>query len=60
MPESELTGAKELVEAFRANDGSGIGCRKRPLERSRLATGQSVTQDGEVVKRRRGRPPKHT
>jgi hypothetical protein len=25
MPESELTGAKEMVDAFMANDGSGTG-----------------------------------
>ena len=34
MPESELAGAKELVDAFIANDGSGTEGRKQPLERS--------------------------
>jgi hypothetical protein len=58
MPESELAGAKELVDAFMANDGGGNGGRKRPLKRGRPATGHPDPRGGEEPKRRRGRPRK--
>ncbi|KAE9373826.1 hypothetical protein N431DRAFT_456560 [Stipitochalara longipes BDJ] len=54
MPESELAEAKELVDAFKANEGSEISDRKRPLNRGRLATGQPDA----LGKKRRGRPRK--
>ncbi|KAH6661870.1 hypothetical protein B0J14DRAFT_663148 [Halenospora varia] len=56
VPESELSGAKELVDAFMANDGSGG--RRRPLKRGRPATGQPGVQGEEGPKKRRGRPRK--
>lgn len=59
MPESELAGAKELVDAFIANGGNGIS-RKRPLNRGVLATGQPVALGEEEPKKRRGRPRKQT
>lgn len=58
MPESELAGAKEMVDAFMANDGSGTGGRKRPLKRSSPATVHPDTRVREEPKRRRGRPQK--
>jgi hypothetical protein len=58
MPESELASAKELVDSFMANDGSGTGGRKRPLKRGRPAAGLSDAQGGEEPKKRRGRPRK--
>ena len=56
MPESELAGAKELVDAFMASDGSGTGGRKQRLKRNWPVTGQP--EGG--LKKRRGRPRKHT
>ena len=58
MPESELAGAKELVDAFMANDGSGTGGRKRPLKRDRPAARLPYARGGEEPKKRRGRPRK--
>ena len=58
MPESELAGAKELVDAFMTNDGGGTGGRKRPLKRCWPATGQRDAWGGEEPKKRRGRPRK--
>jgi hypothetical protein len=58
MPESELAGAKELVDAFMANDGSRTGGRKRPLKRGRPAAGLFDAQGGDEPKIRRGRPRK--
>jgi hypothetical protein len=60
MPESELAGAKQLVDTFMASDGSGTGGRKRPLKRSRPGTEQPDARGGEELKKRRGRPRKHT
>ena len=59
MPESELAGAKELVDAFIANDGSGTEGRKRHLERSQSATRQPHARGNDELKKRRGRPRKH-
>ena len=59
MPESELDGAKELVDAFMVNDGSGTGVRGRPLKRSRQVTGQLGAGAEEEPKKRRGRPRKY-
>lgn len=56
MPESELTGAKELVDAFMANGGGRTSGRKRPLKRGRPATGQPDARGEEEPKKRRGRP----
>jgi hypothetical protein len=39
MPKSELARAKELVDAFMTNDGSGTRGRKKPLKYYWLATG---------------------
>jgi hypothetical protein len=39
MPESELAGAKELIDAFVANNRGGTRGRKRPLKRGWPATG---------------------
>jgi hypothetical protein len=58
MPESELAGAKELVDAFTANDGSGTRGRKRSLKRCRPAAGLPYARGGEEPKKRRGRPRK--
>ncbi|KAH6689920.1 hypothetical protein BKA61DRAFT_585123 [Leptodontidium sp. MPI-SDFR-AT-0119] len=58
MPESELAGAKELVDTFMANNGSGTRGRKRPLKRGRSATRQPDARGGEEPKKRRGRPRK--
>jgi hypothetical protein len=58
MPESELAGAKKLVDTFTANDGGGTRGRKRPLKRCRPATGQLDTRGGEEPKKRRSRPRK--
>jgi hypothetical protein len=58
MPESELAGAKELVDAFTANDGGGTRGRKRPLKRCRPATGLRDARGEEEPKKRRGRPRK--
>ena len=58
MPESELAGAKELVDAFTANDGSATGGRKRPLKRCRPAAGLPYARGEEEPKKRRGRPRK--
>ena len=38
MPKSELARAKELVDAFMANDRGRTGGRKRPLKRCWPAT----------------------
>jgi hypothetical protein len=59
MPESKLAGAKELVDAFIAINGSGTRDRKRPLKRSLPATRQPNAQ-GKEPKKRRGRPRKQT
>lgn len=59
MPESELAGAEELVEAFMTEVGTGTRGRKRPQKRSRLAAGLPDAQEGEP-KKRRGRPRKQT
>ena len=53
MPESELAGAKELVDTFRANDGSGTGGRKRPLKRCRPAARLPYARGEEEPKKRR-------
>jgi hypothetical protein len=58
MPESELAGAKELVDTFTANDGSATGGRKRPLKRCRPAAGLPYARGEEEPKKRRGRPRK--
>jgi hypothetical protein len=58
MPESELAGAKELVDAFMVNDGSGTGGRKRPLKRCRPAAGLPYARGEEEPKKQRGRPRK--
>jgi hypothetical protein len=58
MPKSELAGAKELMDAFMANDESGG--RRRPLKRGRPATGQPSAQAEEEPKKRRSRPRKQT
>jgi hypothetical protein len=56
MPESELARAKELVDAFMANDRSGG--RKRLLKRGRPATGQPDARGKEEPKKWHGRPRK--
>jgi hypothetical protein len=58
MPESELAGAKELVDAFMANDKSRTGGMKPPPKRSRSATEQPHARGEEEPKKRRGRPRK--
>jgi hypothetical protein len=60
MPESELAGAKDLVDAFMENGGSGTGGRKLPLNRGWPATGQPDARGEEEPKKRRGRPRKRT
>ena len=60
MPESELGGAKELVDAFMANDKSRNEGRKRPLEQSQSATRKPYARGNDELKKRRGRPRKHT
>jgi hypothetical protein len=50
MPKSELAGAKELVDAFMANDRGGTGGRKRPLKRGRPATGHPMLRVGKSQK----------
>ena len=58
MPESELAGAKELVDRFTVNDGSRTGGRKRPLKRCRPAARLPYAQGEEEPKKRRGQPRK--
>lgn len=58
MPESELAGAKELVDAFTVNNRNGS--IERPLKRGRMATGQCDARGEEEPKKRRGRPRKQT
>ena len=60
MPESEMVRAKELVDAFIANSGSGTGGRKRFRDQGGSAIKQSDCQDKEAPKKRRGRPRKQT
>jgi hypothetical protein len=50
MPESGLTRAKELVDAFMAHNGSGTGDLKRPLKRGRSATAQLDVEEGKEPK----------
>lgn len=52
MPESELAGAKALVNAFMVEAGTGTGGTKRPQKRGRLATGLPDSQDTELKKQR--------
>jgi hypothetical protein len=61
MPESELDGAKELVEGFVARlqytqDGSRDGGGKRPLKRGQLGIEQFDVLGEPKSKKRRGRP----
>lgn len=56
MPESEMVGAKELVDAFIANSGSGTGGRKQFRDQGGSAIEQSSWQDKEALKKRHGRP----
>jgi len=60
MPESELAGAKELVDSFMVNGRSRSGSRGRkwPLKRSFLATGLPDACGEEELKKRRGRSRK--
>ncbi|KAG9228934.1 hypothetical protein BJ875DRAFT_524797 [Amylocarpus encephaloides] len=60
MPESEMVGAKELVYAFIAKNGSGISGRKRFRNQCVSTIEQSDCQDMEAPKKRCGRPRKQT
>jgi hypothetical protein len=50
MPESGLTRAKELVDAFMAHNRSGTGDLKRPLKRGQPATAQPDVEEGKEPK----------
>ena len=58
MPESELAGAKELVDAFIAKGGRATEREKRPVNPNQQATRQPDARGGEGPKKRRGRPRK--
>ena len=58
MPESEVLGAKELVNAFLANIKSEMASVEQPLKRGRPDAGQPSVQSVEEPKKRRGRPRK--
>jgi hypothetical protein len=60
MPESEMVGAKELVDAFIAKTGSGTTGRKRFRNQCGSTIEQSDYQVMEAPKKRRGRPRKQT
>ncbi|CAG8978009.1 hypothetical protein HYALB_00000679 [Hymenoscyphus albidus] len=58
MPESELAGAEELVEAFMTEVGTGTRGRKPPQKRGRLATGLADDLNKGEPKKRRRQPRK--
>jgi hypothetical protein len=51
MLESELTGAKELVDTFMAEAKTGAGGRKGSQKRALLATGLADARDKEEPKK---------
>jgi hypothetical protein len=53
MPESDLAGAKELVDAFIAHDGSGTGGRKRPPKDADWPLGILMLGVGKSQKKKR-------